>query len=831
MDKKRVPMYERLPEIYRIRDGEQEPKNQLKNYTALFEEVFAEIHANIETLYHDLFIETCDDWVIPYIADLLGTSHLKGETWTLRADVANTIALRRRKGTLGAIELLTYSLTRWGVHCVELRENLIWNQHLNHQRPDEGGKPPYSLPSITRQNVIRGGTATVRDPAMLSLLNTPFDTYAHTCDIKAPSCGKTRLCVLGSVYENGDSAAKMRSLTCGNIRYNLPNLAVLLWRLLAYQVPLSKPVWIDPSQIPGASGHIARFDVHPMGEPLLLFNTHRFDPERQPPVITMVDQTPGPIPTARLNEGGGGTPNGKPSGSLPEGSLAGNVNAYVSYENYDETDPSIDNVDISPHGLQLHLPESSFAGESWVFRGVDLRYWELCMNPPLQEREIAIDPVLGRIALGAKSAAEVKALKSHLLLTQTYGAVGPIGAHPGVIMPLPDDMEAETVKISYHDDPVCLRKTLDNIQDRTKPLVIEIQDSMTHELDINQVLGIKVEDGRPTLLLSHSLTIRAAENQRPVIKLSRPLCFRPKNVLGADESEQELFNAAMSRLNVRLEGLYITRDDDWDNTHPQPKKQPLVARAALNKIDIIGCTLDPGGYRKPDGTRAPIYTSMKLPKKFGFGSNSELKKFNQTPGINIERTVTGPLLIHPDHGLSLKDMILDGGSGVNDPPRIALSGTNGQPNTVWGPDTRVEGITVFGVMRVRGIAETEVDLKKKTRTWKGGIWAHALQVHNNQRGCIKFSYFSGVNDRLPQNHGCVKGSDNIRLRFVSDTFGHPAYGQLARVCDYRILEEGPDEDAMGAFGFIKEAHKWRNIHIRFREFMPVGIRALVIPVT
>ncbi len=141
MNNKRVPLYERLPEIYRIKDEEQQPPGQLKSYLALVEEVFGAIHENIESLYHDLFIETCDDWVIPYIGDLLGTSHLKGDPWTLRADVADTIALRRRKGTLGAIELLTYILTKWGVHCVELRENLVWNQHLNHQRPDEGGLP------------------------------------------------------------------------------------------------------------------------------------------------------------------------------------------------------------------------------------------------------------------------------------------------------------------------------------------------------------------------------------------------------------------------------------------------------------------------------------------------------------------------------------------------------------------------------------------------------------------------------------------------------------------------------------------------------------------
>ena len=89
-----------------------------------------------------------------------------GDAWTLRADVADTIALRRRKGTLGAIELLSFILTKWGVHCVELLENLAWNQHLNHQRPDRGGVPPYGLP-VLRSAPVRGGTVNLRDPSLL----------------------------------------------------------------------------------------------------------------------------------------------------------------------------------------------------------------------------------------------------------------------------------------------------------------------------------------------------------------------------------------------------------------------------------------------------------------------------------------------------------------------------------------------------------------------------------------------------------------------------------------------------------------------------------------
>ena len=104
LNKKRVNLYDRLPEIYRIKDEEQEPPGQLKSYLSIVEDLFGAIHENIESLYHDFFIETCDEWVIPYIGDLLGNSHLHGDAWTLRADVADAVALRRRKGSLLGIE-------------------------------------------------------------------------------------------------------------------------------------------------------------------------------------------------------------------------------------------------------------------------------------------------------------------------------------------------------------------------------------------------------------------------------------------------------------------------------------------------------------------------------------------------------------------------------------------------------------------------------------------------------------------------------------------------------------------------------------------------------
>ena len=789
MAETRVPLYERLPEIYKIKDEEQRTNGQLKAYLALVEEVFGAVHENIEQLYHDLFIETSDEWVIPYIGDLLGTSHLTGDPWTLRADVADTIALRRRKGTLGAIEQLTFSLTKWGVHSVELRENLVWLQHLNHQRPDEGGVPPYGLPSVDRHTVIRGGTVTLRDPAMLSLLNTPFDPFGHTPDVKPPA---TRV-----------------------IRYNLPNLAIFLWRLEDYRVkvspPVSRGVAPNPAPVGDDAPFIARFDAHPLGVPVRLFNTYRFYADRRPPVLTELDATPGPIPMARLTSE----------------SPAGRPGAYVTVETYTPGDPSLATLEVADVGLQFHLPEPPFDPEEvWHFRGANLCAWEEGLNAPLRNREVAVDPVIGRIAVGVASAAEGAVLEQDLLLTLTYGAVGPVGAHPISRSAPPEEWLEEPVdfrEVNFHENSNGLAEELDNIQDSTVPVVIQINDSMIHVLDLDSPLvgGTVDEDGGHNLRLNRTLIIRAASDQRPIIRLANPLRFRPTNVVStktdAEEKaeEQKQFDTVMDRLTVRLEGLSLTRGSGF------PADQPLIARAAVHSLEVIGCTLDPGGYEQLDGTPAPVDDddAVGLREPYGFASADEETAFAQTPEIHVQRSITGPLRIDRGYTLYLTDSIIDAGSGVADDPGDAIA-VGGATHAIagYGPPTQVSGITVFGRTRVESMSGA------------GGIWVHALEALNNQTGCIKFSYFSGVGDRLPQNHACVKGTD-ARLRFTSETFGAPAYGQIARTSDFRIHERGPNNDLMGAFGFLLEAHKWRNLQIRYREFMPVGVRPLLIPVT
>jgi hypothetical protein len=768
----RVPLYRRLPEIYIIRDQalrdeRAQDRGQLEAYLQLVESAFSAVHANIEGLYNDLFIETASDWVVPYIGDLLGTSHLSGDPWTLRADVADTIALRRRKGTLAAIELLTFDLTRWGVRCVELRENLVWLQHVNHQRPDAGGEPPYGQPGVTRFTPIRGGTVPVRDPAALSLLTTPFDPFGHIPDF--------------------------RPAIAGTIRYNLPNLAIFLWRLSTYRIRISKPGTAVSQAVaalrPGEAPFVARFDVFQIDRRVMLFNLRRLNTVRrlnadQASSLTEKDEAPGPVERARLM-------NDPP---------AGNSGAYVSVHPYDIAH-SPDPTTIADEALQLHVPDVQFPdGTPWTFRGANLCAWDPGLKQPIHDREIVIDPVIGRIVAGVASLAEADALRDHLLLTFTYGAVGEVGSNPGtptpdaLVVTAPFTLRAVRQDVSAND----LRDKLNGLDVAGQAIIVEIQDSKVHDLDLSTVAGIVNEDGGPNLQLNHQLVIRAAADCRPVVRLRQPLRFRSVDPTKAD-------------FGVRLEGLYITRGSGF------PANEPLVARAALDNLTLQNCTLDPARFHNRDGTVAgPIQTSIALTRGHGF---LPAAGFAETPAVNITRCLSGPLLIDDDSTLEITDSIVDGGAGVTDNAgnAYALSSATDPVNN-WGPPATTTNVTFFGRVRVEN---TDA---------RGCIYVHALEVHNNQTGCIKLSYFSNESNRLPQNSACVSGAD-AGLHFVSDVFGDASYGQLALTSDFHVLERGPHDDQMGAYGFLQEAHKWHNLQTRFREFMPLGTRPLLIPVS
>jgi hypothetical protein len=428
------------------------------------------------------------------------------------------------------------------------------------------------------------------------------------------------------------------------------------------------------------------------------------------------------------------------------------------------------------------------------------------LRKPLRIGEIIVDPDIGRVLIGLDTMGQRDALVTaagapKFYVGFTYASPGPVGAHP-VVRSLLDRTGVEVRTVSALPGGNSLQSQMDHLDAATQPVVIEIEDSLVHPLDIGALTGTAI-DGGVSLRLAQSLTLRAADGHRPIVLLAQPLAFRPVDAATATTEAPA----------VRLEGIELARPPTF------AAGNALITRAALARLELLGCTLDPGGHSLRDGSRAPLWPAIRLTNGYGFSAPDDEHNFVPTPDIIIQRSVTGALAIDDRYRLDITDSIVDAGLGVDDPPNgtFAIAAATNSA-TDWGAPLAFQGVTCFGPTRV-----TEVG-------GAGGLFTQRFEVLDNQHGCIKWSSFSADANRLPPNHFCLFAPD-ARLAFSSERFNDPGYAQLARRSDVRIRTRGPNDDAMGAYGFALEAHKWINLHVRLREFMPVGVRPLVIPAT
>lgn len=162
-------------------DGSQGPLTAL--LTAIARELEV-LEADVDRLYDGWFIETCEEWLVPYLAELVGLAEVPpdlGTTVSRRALVANTVAYRRRKGTLAAIEQVARDVTGWPTKAVEYHPLLVATAHVNHVRLD------------------RTSVASVRgDATDLALVVSPpsarrvLDPRAHTVEVRRTASRRGR---------------------------------------------------------------------------------------------------------------------------------------------------------------------------------------------------------------------------------------------------------------------------------------------------------------------------------------------------------------------------------------------------------------------------------------------------------------------------------------------------------------------------------------------------------------------------------------------------------------------------------------------------------------
>ena len=92
-----------IPGIYRAEDAE----GALRGLVEVLAEAAADQRRSVDRLWADASIVDCDDWVIPYIAEMLGTRLISAQNVAgRRTDVANTIKYRRLAGTVHLLTML-----------------------------------------------------------------------------------------------------------------------------------------------------------------------------------------------------------------------------------------------------------------------------------------------------------------------------------------------------------------------------------------------------------------------------------------------------------------------------------------------------------------------------------------------------------------------------------------------------------------------------------------------------------------------------------------------------------------------------------------------------
>ena len=253
-------LYGLLPVVHRMRDAQQ--GYPLRALLRVIAEQVNIVDADIAQLYDNWFIETCQEWAVPYIGDLVGYTPLydTGEPAPVnnpraqarerilisRREVANTVRFRRRKGTVAVLDELAAAVAGWPAKTVEFYRRLGVTQNINYL------------------HLHRGRLLDVRDGPALEDLGTAFERSAHGVDVRCMGARR------------------------GPEVYNIPNVGVFVWRLKAYSITRTPALSDDTS--PNC------YLFNPLGHDAQLFNSPQPSSGGAPGVLNL----PTPITRRRL---------------------------------------------------------------------------------------------------------------------------------------------------------------------------------------------------------------------------------------------------------------------------------------------------------------------------------------------------------------------------------------------------------------------------------------------------------------------------------------------------------------------------------------------------
>ncbi len=455
MSEKKLDLYDLLPAVYRVRDAER--GYPLRALLDIISEQAEIVRQNIDRLWDDFFIETCADWVIPYIGNLVGNNPLHEVAHRRRADVAKTIYYRRRKGTLPVLEELARDVTGWGAHAVAFFELLGWTQNLNHPRYRMSPNPERRDPNA----VDRVGTVNLRDLDALDRLNGPFDIITHTADVRPTSRSEGW--------------------------YGIRNIGFFLWRLQSY--PLTRVNARRSTEEPYG------YHFSSLGNPTPLFN----NPQREAEEAGLATEihVPGPIRPTALASDLECCRRDLVAGKGPNSNYYGE-NASLSIRK--------DGVDLPPQSIVCMNLE-----KGWTQPPSQLAYKDKEGNDIVVKIEAGVDVRRGRIAF-----AQGKEPQTSVEVSFHYGFSADVGGGPYDRRATLANGDAKTWHVVVAEQkpdpaPPVWKATLQEALETWNPVlhknaIITIADNRTYEETItlqlsgSQRLVIQAENGKRPML-------------------------------------------------------------------------------------------------------------------------------------------------------------------------------------------------------------------------------------------------------------------------------------------------------------------------------------------
>ncbi len=809
-------LYNLLPAIYRQRDAEQ--GCQLQALLRVITEQVGTVESNIAQLYENWFIETCEEWVAPYLGDLVGYQVLNdaGEPISVssarsqqreqilipRRDVANTIHERRRKGTWSVLEELAADVAGWPALPVEFFKQLAWTQNVRTPLLNQAlyhrvrvGETPVSIaaqhylteaglewlnpaigngaPLVVGTNLLlgwrpaRGEFADLRDCDGLEHIGGPFDRMAHTVDLRRINSHRT------------------------TGRFNIPSVGVFVWRLKSYSVGWQGEAGATaipplPSLAPACCVEDEGpqcFTFSVLGNNTPLFNRPRSSPARTPAEINL----PTPIRRRRFAE-------------RPADYYGADASLCVWAP------------DWPTKGAGAPVPLSAI-------KVANLDNWQY-LAPP---NSMLIDPERGRIVFPARHVP-----KRGVSVFYDYGFSADLGGGE-YSRPLSQPAGAMTYFVGVEGDFPTINAALEQwAADKQAAISANASDASNGAARKNMAAVIEIIDSaayteRLALQLDpfESLQIRAANRRRPTLRLLDYLTSQT-DALVVSGGRGSRFT--LDGLLVTGRGLQVRGPDLTDS--------PAANPGDLCDISLRHCTLVPGWglHCNCDPTRP---------------SEPSIEVMNSTAKIKIQHSILGAIQIVANEAatdpieLCLSDSLWDATSN-------SLFVLSGAAETVAYVRLSVARCTVFGRILAHEIALAEYSI------FYSGVW-----VARRQKGCVRFCYvppdsrtprryecqpdlvLKAVRDRFARgeispaerNAALVAEAARVEPVFNSTRYGTPTYGQLATVCATEIATGADDESEIGAFHDLYQPQRTANLRTRLEEYTPAGMNAGVLYAT